>query len=290
MDKEPQSNKVILSGGKRKVSEADLNLNQVGFYHQDPILSTLLSMRKHINSMTPEVEVQSINPLIDVRNIDSDVVIMSNLRGYNKAQPTHRNFISKKAGPSVNLPKRRLTITRLNHPSSPIRNLLHASENTGSMENIYTLTPEQNPFRSTFSETIVKDEVANLIPPGLSDVPWLCKGFASQFLMNSPIRDMLGLESIKRQCIENEEEKKREEEKKKKREEEEAKKKAPVFVCPVCQEQFVHATSTICGHIFCEDCIKKSIRIQKKCPTCRRKLTSRKNQIHRVYLPLAEES
>lgn len=95
---------------------------------------------------------------------------------------------------------------------------------------------------------------------------------------------------FQRQCIENEEEKKREEEKKKKREEEEAKKKAPVFVCPVCQEQFVHATSTICGHIFCEDCIKKSIRIQKKCPTCRRKLTSRKNQIHRVYLPLAEES
>lgn len=86
MDKEPQSNKVILSGGKRKVSEADLNLNQVGFYHQDPILSTLLSMRKHINSMTPEVEVQSINPLIDVRNIDSDVVIMSNLRGYNKVR------------------------------------------------------------------------------------------------------------------------------------------------------------------------------------------------------------
>ncbi|XP_008802237.1 E3 ubiquitin-protein ligase BRE1-like [Phoenix dactylifera] len=59
--------------------------------------------------------------------------------------------------------------------------------------------------------------------------------------------------------------------------------KEPTFTCPVCMNPLVEASSTICGHIFCDSCIKASIKTQKKCPTCRRKLTM--NNFHRVYLP-----
>ncbi|KAG1330891.1 E3 ubiquitin-protein ligase RNF4 [Cocos nucifera] len=59
--------------------------------------------------------------------------------------------------------------------------------------------------------------------------------------------------------------------------------KEPTFTCPVCMNPLVEASSTICGHIFCDSCIKASIKAQKKCPTCRRKLTM--NNFHRVYLP-----
>uniref|UniRef100_A0A0D9V9K5 RING-type domain-containing protein n=1 Tax=Leersia perrieri TaxID=77586 RepID=A0A0D9V9K5_9ORYZ len=62
--------------------------------------------------------------------------------------------------------------------------------------------------------------------------------------------------------------------------------KEPKFNCPVCMNELVEASSTICGHIFCKKCIKASIQAQKKCPTCRRKLTM--NNFHRVYLPSAE--
>lgn len=45
--------------------------------------------------------------------------------------------------------------------------------------------------------------------------------------------------------------------------------------------------STICGHIFCEDCIKSVIANKvaggKKCPICRKSLAG-KNSIHRLYL------
>jgi hypothetical protein len=55
------------------------------------------------------------------------------------------------------------------------------------------------------------------------------------------------------------------------------------FSCPVCMNELVDASSTICGHIFCENCIKASIQAQRKCPTCRKKLTLR--GFHRLYLP-----
>ncbi|THU56072.1 hypothetical protein C4D60_Mb11t13410 [Musa balbisiana] len=59
--------------------------------------------------------------------------------------------------------------------------------------------------------------------------------------------------------------------------------KEPTFTCPVCLHALVDASSTICGHIFCLQCIKSSIQAQKKCPTCRRKLTM--SSFHRVYFP-----
>ncbi|KAI0523030.1 hypothetical protein KFK09_005420 [Dendrobium nobile] len=59
--------------------------------------------------------------------------------------------------------------------------------------------------------------------------------------------------------------------------------KEPVFSCPICMSSLVDPCSTICGHIFCQTCIKQALQSQKKCPTCRRKLTA--NNFHRVFLP-----
>ncbi|KAL8137238.1 hypothetical protein V2J09_003239 [Rumex salicifolius] len=57
------------------------------------------------------------------------------------------------------------------------------------------------------------------------------------------------------------------------------------FSCPVCMGPLVEEMSTKCGHIFCKECIKTAITVQKKCPTCRRKTTAK--DIMRVYLPSA---
>ncbi|KAL1826168.1 hypothetical protein ACET3Z_012946 [Daucus carota] len=57
----------------------------------------------------------------------------------------------------------------------------------------------------------------------------------------------------------------------------------PTFTCPVCMGPYVEEMSTKCGHIFCKKCIRASIAVRGKCPTCRGKI-SMKNTI-RVYLP-----
>uniref|UniRef100_A0A0C9RHG3 TSA: Wollemia nobilis Ref_Wollemi_Transcript_22003_940 transcribed RNA sequence n=1 Tax=Wollemia nobilis TaxID=56998 RepID=A0A0C9RHG3_9CONI len=54
------------------------------------------------------------------------------------------------------------------------------------------------------------------------------------------------------------------------------------LTCPICMSTMEEETSTPCGHIFCKKCITSVIQLQKKCPTCRKKVTS--NQIHRIYL------
>ncbi|VAH83637.1 unnamed protein product [Triticum turgidum subsp. durum] len=40
--------------------------------------------------------------------------------------------------------------------------------------------------------------------------------------------------------------------------------KEPKFSCPVCMNELVDASSTICGHIFCQNCIEASIQAQSK--------------------------
>ncbi|WOL03715.1 E3 ubiquitin-protein ligase [Canna indica] len=64
--------------------------------------------------------------------------------------------------------------------------------------------------------------------------------------------------------------------------------KQPTFTCSICMDELVEAASTICGHIFCVSCTKTFIQTQKKCPTCRRKLTMK--SFHRVYLPVISNS
>ncbi|KAI5070094.1 hypothetical protein GOP47_0014437 [Adiantum capillus-veneris] len=54
------------------------------------------------------------------------------------------------------------------------------------------------------------------------------------------------------------------------------------LTCAICMDTMKEETSTVCGHIFCRPCILGAIKSQKKCPTCRRKLTN--TNIHRIYL------
>lgn len=59
------------------------------------------------------------------------------------------------------------------------------------------------------------------------------------------------------------------------------------IICPICFEQLgnTRAISTSCGHVFCDECIKQSLRMAKKCPLCNKKL-SKANQMHPVYFAL----
>ncbi|XP_056633517.1 E3 ubiquitin-protein ligase RNF4-like [Diorhabda sublineata] len=55
--------------------------------------------------------------------------------------------------------------------------------------------------------------------------------------------------------------------------------------CPICLEVLdgnIIPGATICGHIFCMDCIKQVVKTSKSCPTCRKRITVK--QIHPLYL------
>lgn len=61
--------------------------------------------------------------------------------------------------------------------------------------------------------------------------------------------------------------------------------KEPVFNCPICMGPLTEEMSTKCGHIFCKQCIYTALGAQAKCPTCRKRVTSR--ELRRVFLPAA---
>ncbi|XP_034250436.1 uncharacterized protein LOC117650903 [Thrips palmi] len=55
--------------------------------------------------------------------------------------------------------------------------------------------------------------------------------------------------------------------------------------CPICLESKTavpEIMSTTCGHIFCGTCIRSAVKLHKKCPTCRKKLTVK--QFHKIFL------
>eukprot|EP01123_Difflugia_compressa_P010940 TRINITY_DN4140_c0_g1_i1.p1 TRINITY_DN4140_c0_g1~~TRINITY_DN4140_c0_g1_i1.p1 ORF type:complete len:183 (+),score=36.52 TRINITY_DN4140_c0_g1_i1:29-577(+) len=52
--------------------------------------------------------------------------------------------------------------------------------------------------------------------------------------------------------------------------------------CTVCLGFIEDITASVCGHIFCEGCIMQSIKVQGKCPVCRRPLTER--SIHPLFV------
>lgn len=56
--------------------------------------------------------------------------------------------------------------------------------------------------------------------------------------------------------------------------------------CPVCLDSITKTQpqSTTCGHVFCLECIRQSIRMHKKCPMCNTKLTLK--QVHPLFLSL----
>ncbi|XP_037492643.1 TNF receptor-associated factor 6-A isoform X2 [Jatropha curcas] len=61
-----------------------------------------------------------------------------------------------------------------------------------------------------------------------------------------------------------------------------------IFSCPICIGPLIEPTSTKCGHIFCKECLLRSLKsLRSKCPTCRQKVGKR--SIFRVYLPTTIE-
>lgn len=52
--------------------------------------------------------------------------------------------------------------------------------------------------------------------------------------------------------------------------------------CAICLDACRKPTSTLCGHVFCEKCIKAAIASSHKCPLCKRKLSSK--GIHPLFL------
>lgn len=61
--------------------------------------------------------------------------------------------------------------------------------------------------------------------------------------------------------------------------------KAASLMCVVCRDVMKDSSSTVCGHVFCKECIMDAIKAQKKCPICRKKLSSK--QVYRIYLSSA---
>ncbi|XP_075606892.1 E3 ubiquitin-protein ligase RNF4-like [Balearica regulorum gibbericeps] len=59
--------------------------------------------------------------------------------------------------------------------------------------------------------------------------------------------------------------------------------------CPICMDGYSEIVqsgrlivSTKCGHVFCSQCLRDSLRNANSCPTCRKKLTHR--QYHPIYI------
>ncbi|KAM6429754.1 LOW QUALITY PROTEIN: E3 ubiquitin-protein ligase RNF4 [Rhynochetos jubatus] len=59
--------------------------------------------------------------------------------------------------------------------------------------------------------------------------------------------------------------------------------------CPICMDGYAEIVqsgrlivSTKCGHVFCSQCLRDSLRNANSCPTCRKKLTHR--QYHPIYI------
>lgn len=60
-------------------------------------------------------------------------------------------------------------------------------------------------------------------------------------------------------------------------------------ICPICLDdahqirtEGRQLSSTVCGHVFCDPCIRNAAKTTRMCPTCRRKLTVK--SIHPLYL------
>lgn len=56
--------------------------------------------------------------------------------------------------------------------------------------------------------------------------------------------------------------------------------------CQICQhlaDKDTPLCATTCGHIFCEECLKTSLKHSNNCPNCRTKIKKR-GGYHRLYL------
>ncbi|KAI8986654.1 hypothetical protein BD414DRAFT_415840 [Trametes punicea] len=55
--------------------------------------------------------------------------------------------------------------------------------------------------------------------------------------------------------------------------------------CPVCIEPTSTPTATSCGHVFCSSCIRRALRVERKCPVCRRNAIPA--ELRRLFLNVA---
>jgi hypothetical protein len=58
------------------------------------------------------------------------------------------------------------------------------------------------------------------------------------------------------------------------------------LTCPICLDTVVNRTpvSTLCGHIFCQQCIVQALGNAKKCPMCKKALNAKKPYFN-IFLP-----
>ena len=56
----------------------------------------------------------------------------------------------------------------------------------------------------------------------------------------------------------------------------------PKHMCPICLSAAEELASLKCGHVFCVDCLRTTVQLNHRCPTCRAKATLR--DIRRLYM------
>ena len=56
----------------------------------------------------------------------------------------------------------------------------------------------------------------------------------------------------------------------------------PEKKCPICFDVLNNPSVTLCGHVYCTECITTAARSTKQCPICRRKMTIK--GFHPLYL------
>lgn len=52
--------------------------------------------------------------------------------------------------------------------------------------------------------------------------------------------------------------------------------------CPICFDALKNPSVTLCGHVFCTECLQAAVRTSKQCPICRKKMTLK--GFHPLYL------
>lgn len=58
------------------------------------------------------------------------------------------------------------------------------------------------------------------------------------------------------------------------------------IICPVCRRatRIINARSTLCGHLFCNDCIFQSYSNNYRCPLCLEIILHFESEVHRIFL------
>ena len=54
--------------------------------------------------------------------------------------------------------------------------------------------------------------------------------------------------------------------------------KTLLAVCPICLEELttkLKPMSTRCGHVYCSDCLKATLKAKKICPTCQNSISEK---------------